>query len=150
VSSIRKRLDRLEKQLDQEGVVSGDPIGVDRAEVKTCSVEVKVIRIDRKQMTLAVFRQIPSEPILDGNTLKLNGLPWGLIRYNGVHLLWQKDKELRTCPLLLTDECDGSSEYYGFTNRRSLRWGQQQQLRHPEIEEVLNDLRALDQLFIAV
>lgn len=70
--------------------------------IKTASVEIKAITISGKQMTLAVFRQLEQEPIVEPATGLLVGIPWGRVNYCGkdcrgehMHVLWQKDNELR-------------------------------------------------------
>lgn len=49
--------------------------------ISTATVDIQVIRIGTKQMTLAVFRQIPRKSIIDksGNLIEL---PWGWINYD--------------------------------------------------------------------
>ena len=56
-------------------------IDVSHAELHTATVELKMITVDQRQMTLSVFRQIPQQPIIDGKTFKLNGVPWGWVNY---------------------------------------------------------------------
>ena len=79
-------------------------ISIDHAEIKTAGVELKVIKIDRKQMTLAVFRQIPYYSIIGDSNYTLRGTPWGTVNYywgdqpdDGIHVLWQHKNELRRC-----------------------------------------------------
>lgn len=49
--------------------------------ISTVTVDIQVIRIGAKQMTLAVFRQLPYKSIIDecGNLLEL---PWGWVNYD--------------------------------------------------------------------
>lgn len=77
-------------------------IRTEEATVKTASVEMKVLTISGKQMTLAVFRQLDAEPVIDEETGELRGVPWGRINYfwgdciaNHLHIIWQKGDELR-------------------------------------------------------
>jgi hypothetical protein len=79
------------------------------AKIKTSAVAVKVVRIGKRQMTQAVFRQLYREPIIGsadgGDECHLRGVPWGLVNYHNVcnggsykghlHVVWQKDSELR-------------------------------------------------------
>ena len=72
------------------------------ATVKTASVEMKVLSISGKQMTLAVYRQLDEEEIIDEETGKLKGVPWGRVNYfwgkcepDHLHIVWQKGEELR-------------------------------------------------------
>lgn len=76
------------------------------ATIHTAAIDVKIMRLDKKQVTLSVFRQLPCENIfLSDGTLR--GTPWGLVRYNwkdsgcdsGVWVVWQKDEVLFRCPL---------------------------------------------------
>jgi hypothetical protein len=62
--------------------VSNDQsIHVEDASLSTVSIEVKVLRIGKKQMTLAVFRQLPKRELIDeaGNIV---GVPWGHVNYH--------------------------------------------------------------------
>ncbi|SRR6266702_1961300 len=78
-------------------------ITITDASIKQVSIEVKVIKIDNKQMTLAVFRQLHEEPIIHPDTGELTGLPWGRVNYHigceeqdlHFHVVWQKGSELR-------------------------------------------------------
>lgn len=51
------------------------------ARITTATVEIQVMRIGSKQMTLAVFRQLPYKDIFntDGN---LRARPWGWVNYH--------------------------------------------------------------------
>lgn len=73
------------------------------ATITTAAVEVKILTISGKQVTLAVFRQLKEEPLIaeDGT---LNGEPWGSVNYHPdkcsdaaehLHVVWQKGAELR-------------------------------------------------------
>jgi hypothetical protein len=82
----------------------GRRISVKDATVKTATVGVRSLVISGKQVTLAVFRQLQEEPLLDEDTLQLRGLPWGTVNYHwkdcclaGEHLwvVWQTGAELR-------------------------------------------------------
>ena len=72
------------------------------ATVKTASVEMKVLSISGKQMTLAVYRQLDEAAIIDEETGNLQGVPWGRVNYfwghckpDHLHIVWQKGEELR-------------------------------------------------------
>lgn len=71
------------------------------ASVRTASVSIQSLTISSKQVTLSVFRQIELDTLIDPETAKLNGLPWGRVNYywkdndEGLHVLWQKGSELR-------------------------------------------------------
>ncbi len=81
---------------------SDKSITITDASIKQVSIEVKVIKIDNKHMTLAVFRQLPEKPILDVLTGELTGTPWGRVNYcpdckntfPHFHVVWQKGNEL--------------------------------------------------------
>ena len=48
--------------------------------VQTVKVEIQVVRIGPKQMTLAIFRQLPERELINHEG-KLDGIPWGWINY---------------------------------------------------------------------
>ena len=80
----------------------------DHAEIHTVSVELQAITVDKRQMTQSVFKQLPEENIINGETLELRGVPWGWVNYfwpatlaklpryatNPLHVVWQLDKYL--------------------------------------------------------
>jgi hypothetical protein len=76
--------------------------------VQTAQVEISVMRVGKKQVTQAMFRQIPYKALIDLETLTLRGRPWGYVRYwwegcspglgraeDGLHVLWQDGETLR-------------------------------------------------------
>lgn len=88
-------------------------INIEDAKIKTATITIKAVSVDKRQMTLAVFRQIQVEDIIDTKTYQLRGLPWGLVNYynkddlygidksdNPIHVLWQKGSEFRRCVLI--------------------------------------------------
>ncbi|WP_329521202.1 hypothetical protein [Spirillospora sp. NBC_01491] len=79
------------------------PLTVHNAEIKTAAVEIRMLTISGKQVTLAVFRQLREEPLIaeDGT---LNGVPWGVVNYHPnkcadqsehLHVVWQSGIDLR-------------------------------------------------------
>lgn len=73
------------------------------ATITTAAVQVQSLTIGRKQVTLAVFRQLRDEPLIaqDGT---LNGVPWGAVNYHPDkcgdiadhwHIVWQRGTEFR-------------------------------------------------------
>ena len=75
---------------------------VHNAEIKTASVEVKTLTISGKQVTLAVFRQLREEPLVNDDGT-LNGVPWGTVNYHPdkcadrsehCHVVWQRGNDL--------------------------------------------------------
>jgi len=83
----------------------GRPIKIQQAELKTATITVKALTIDKRQVTLAVFRQLQEESLIDIEEAKFNGLPWGRVNYcpdkkacpdrEHHHVVWQKGDELR-------------------------------------------------------
>lgn len=75
-------------------------INVEQCQINTASVNIESIKINNKQMTLAVFRQL----IRDDN---ITGPIWGQVNYHPdkcsdesgenkhIHLVWQKENTLR-------------------------------------------------------
>ena len=70
--------------------------------IQTATVEIKSLTLNNKQMTQAVFRQLKEEPLIDEKTGELLGQPWGTVNYfwgacspNHLHIVWQKESELR-------------------------------------------------------
>jgi hypothetical protein len=76
------------------------------AEVTTAAVSIDTIKIDRRQVTLAVFRQLCIEDIFDWDAMALRGVGWGWTNYlidehaspkRAIHIVWQRGSELRRC-----------------------------------------------------
>jgi hypothetical protein len=85
----------------------GIVLHVEDALVATVSVDVRVLRIGKKQMTLAVFRQLADEyPVTLDEQAQLvwRGRLWGWVNYHTKecpnqahrHVVWQKEGELRS------------------------------------------------------
>ena len=83
-------------------------ITANQATVETASVDVRVLTISGKQVTLAVFRQLIEEPLVDPRDGTLAGVPWGKVAYcpgkacslhdrspGHLHVVWQKGGQLR-------------------------------------------------------
>jgi hypothetical protein len=75
---------------------------------------VKTLTIRDRQVTLAVFRQLHREAVIDGRSGEISGVPWGTINYfwkgcgldeEHVHVVWQKGDELRR-------DCVRSPDWY--------------------------------------
>ena len=82
----------------------GKVLTAHNAEITTASISIKSLTIERKQVTLALFRQIQEEHIIDWKSVSLRGVGWGHVRYlideppgKAINLLWQKGSELRRC-----------------------------------------------------
>ncbi|MEU2300545.1 hypothetical protein ABZ584_24435 [Streptomyces antibioticus] len=72
------------------------------ATLTTATIQIQTLAIGKKQVTLAVFRQLREEPLIatDGT---LNGVPWGVVNYHPDkcadaaahwHVVWQHGTEL--------------------------------------------------------
>lgn len=83
-------------------------ITASQATVKTASVDVRVLTISGKQVTLAVFRQLIEETLVNARDGTLAGVPWGKVAYcpgkacslhdrspGHLHIVWQKGDQLR-------------------------------------------------------
>jgi len=85
-------------------------ITIENVEIKGLTVEIKSLVVGRKQLTLSLMRQFINESIVDEDYMLLKGVPWGFINYFWgddkdkttnlyIHLIWQKQNELRRCVL---------------------------------------------------
>jgi hypothetical protein len=82
---------------------------VQNALVRSATVEIKSLTVSGRQVTQAVFRQVPYQQILkaDGS---LAGTPWGWVNYwwkdsepwgeAPLHVLWQQGGELRRAAVI--------------------------------------------------
>lgn len=83
-------------------------INVRDAIIRTATVEIRSLSISGKQVTLAVFRQLLTEPVLaydDHGRATTKGPIWGMVNYHPdkscnvdsahVHVVWQRGDELR-------------------------------------------------------
>lgn len=125
-------------------------ITANQATVKTASVDVRVLTISGKQVTLAVFRQLIEEPLVDTCDGTLAGVPWGKVMYcpgkacslhdrspGHLHVVWQKGDQLRRAavPEWWPDhhECNCMAENYlrAVILLRLAEWGS----AHPQAGE---------------
>lgn len=60
------------------------PVLVVDAKLATLQVDIRVLRVGPKQMTQAVFKQLPFESPLD-EQLVWKGPLWGYVNYHGTH-----------------------------------------------------------------
>lgn len=108
--------------------------------IKSAPVTVQALMIAGKQMTLAVFRQLPERSLLQPS-LALNGVPWGHVNYHEkrcskgdygkhLHIIWQ----------------EGNSLYLDIVSRHGNYEKSELELR----AKVWKELVKLPQLFIAV
>jgi len=94
-----------DKQRDLPGVV----INVEEAVIQTASIQIQMLTIDRRKVTLSLFRQFQKRDVVSRETGELLGMPWGLVNYfwpdcgnesgaKHLHVLWQDaDKLYRDC-----------------------------------------------------
>jgi hypothetical protein len=75
---------------------------VHNAEIRTATVEVKTLAMSGKQVTLAVFRQLREQTLINDDG-SLNGQPWGSVNYHAdkcadaaehLHVVWQLGSDL--------------------------------------------------------
>ena len=77
------------------------------ATVQTVQVEIKALKVGKKQVTMGLFRQLPHARLIDPKTVQLRGVPWGHVNYwwendgshvgdgRKLHVVWQLGDELR-------------------------------------------------------
>lgn len=97
------------------------PLTVRNAEIRTATVEIRTLTITGKQVTLAVFRQLPEE----GTFGKAGAVSWGWVnhcpdkacspRHNRFgwdvqhrHVVWQKGAALRRTTVWDPDQYNGA------------------------------------------
>jgi hypothetical protein len=78
------------------------PLSKRHATLHTASIDIQIMRLDRKQVTMAVFRQLDEESVFlaDGS---LRGTPWGRVNYTwnanrpgtAFHVVWQDGECLK-------------------------------------------------------
>lgn len=114
--------------------------------IKRFAIEVKVIKIGDRQVTQAVFKQLPVLAIIHPVTRDLRGSPWGRVNYHigcigeqansHLHIVWQRDNTLYRC-VVDNPETHYTDEYLQSDEGMML-------------VQIYRDLKQLDQLFIAV
>lgn len=79
------------------------PLNVHNAQISTVKVEIKTLTISGKQVTLALFRQLIEEVLIEEDG-RLKGVAWGTVNYHPDkcgddaphwHVVWQSGDELR-------------------------------------------------------
>jgi hypothetical protein len=84
--------------------VTGKQLTPQNATITTATIQVQALTIGKKQVTLAVFRQLEAEDIIKPLDANLAGEPWGRVNYHPdkcadekehIHVVWQKGDELR-------------------------------------------------------
>ena len=130
------------------------------------TVQIKILEVKGKQMTIAVFKQLITEEIVDYSSGKLMGEVWGFVNRHDdyqshyglaphLHIIWQKGNELRKDRIEMPPDWNRilrrvSSERFGFMKEgdESL-----EALANQIFESLVNlheKARDLGQLFIAV
>lgn len=84
------------------------------AVLHTAAIDVKIMRLEKRQVTLSVFRQLQEQSIFDPDKepARLVGTPWGRVQYlwkgcpdwANYHLVWQFENQLRRMPLPLSED----------------------------------------------
>lgn len=96
---------------------NGRPITAHEATIRTATVEIRTLTISGKQITLAVFRQLPQGDLIvrdyDTDIYRLQGPIWGIVNYfwgkcdypeSHLHVVWQLGDELRRSCVWLDPE----------------------------------------------
>jgi hypothetical protein len=74
------------------------------ATITTATIQIRTLTIGKKQVTLAVFRQLEDADIIKTLDADLAGEPWGRVNYHPdkcadakehIHVVWQQGDELR-------------------------------------------------------
>ncbi len=74
----------------------------DHAIIHTATIDVKIMRLNKRQVTMAVFRQLDAESIFNSNGT-LAGKPWGRVNYTwkdsprgtAFHIVWQDGDSIK-------------------------------------------------------
>lgn len=76
------------------------------ATVQTVQIEIKALKVGKKQVTMGLFRQLPHTTLLDPDTVQFRGVPWGYVNYwwdgdgagfgrgEKLHVVWQLGERL--------------------------------------------------------
>src|SRR2546423_14415806 len=85
---------------------NGAVLTTQNATIQTAQVEIHVLKVGTKQVTMGMFRQFPLVSITDVPDLSAYGIPWGLVNYwwegGGragrakeacLHLIWQSEED---------------------------------------------------------
>lgn len=109
VSSLKKPDEEPELVPTKSNGASKGPLDTKHATVHTMSINVKVMKIGKKQVTQAIFKQLPEQSIFEADvgSLTLRGVPWGLVKYSYKetpsfctgYLVWQNGETLYRCPV---------------------------------------------------
>ncbi|WP_461130765.1 hypothetical protein [Spirosoma aerophilum] len=82
------------------------PPPVSQVSIQPATIQLKVVTVNNRSMTYALFKQLPEEDFFD-ESFGIIGIRWGRINYfwgdhkdatdTTLHILWQKGDELRRC-----------------------------------------------------
>lgn len=97
------------------------------AVVRTAQVEIRTLTVTGKQVTLALFRQLPERGWIDDLTGKPTGILWGRVHYQPTkdssewQLVWQDGEELCRCDMLTPSYLNDLEGYRkAYWDRRTL------------------------------
>ena len=129
-------------------------VKAEEATLKTMAIAIRAISVNNKQMTLAVFRQLPTTEIVDAKGEKRELNYWGIVRYpiRDEGKLWavaEVEGQLFRCRVIDADEAETENmfvsslrEMYGDRAQALVR---ENRLIHSKAVK-----ESLEQLFIAV
>jgi len=91
---------------DPEQVSRGErmvSININEATIRTATVGIKALTVSGRQVTLALFRQLKRESLVEFPSCACRGMPWGTVNYHTAqcmsrtheHVVWQLGEELR-------------------------------------------------------
>jgi len=124
-------------------------IETNQASLDTMAVTIQALHVSKKQMTLAVFRQLPKLEKPEKNVPKIEGIQnWGVVRYSikdegEIWIVFSHNgklfrRELRTFPPPRYEECDdflkslerdlSKISVYGFCKEKERREQERQNL----------------------
>jgi hypothetical protein len=101
------------------------------ATITTASVTIRTLRVGTKQLTQAVFRQLPSRNLVDSEKVELKGTVWGWVNFTPAdekpkaeyddvptQFVAQFGEELCRCPFVVRHQSQHSSGVIGELRRR--------------------------------
>jgi hypothetical protein len=150
-------------------MTTAEPLAVEQASLTTVAVQVKVITIGKRQMTLSVFRQLRKARAIDFSTLAWLGHLWGAVNYcpggcyDGpirydyethsphLHVVWQPadGPELRRWSAFQALDDNAGLGHYLASLPKESRGSASARLK-AAWPGLWDHLKSLDQLFIAV
>lgn len=83
-----------------------------QATISTCTVTIKALKVNNRQLTQAVFRQLPERELVDEEKIDLLGIPWGWVNYRtqdmgaGRQFVAQFGRVLCRCPVMMSCSCE--------------------------------------------